>query len=59
MGRVVLEYPKKGLFSKPVKKPICVVSFHGGAGENGSFQGICEEHNGLIQEAGLASSWYG
>ena len=47
LGRVVLEHPKKGLFSNPVQQAIyaVVVAFHGGAGENGSFQGICEQFN--------------
>ena len=59
LGRVVLEHPKKGLFSKPVQQAIyaVVVAFHGGAGENGSFQGICEQFNlPYIGSGVLASS---
>ena len=61
LGRVVLEYAKKGLFSKPIQKPIyaIVVSFHGGAGENGSFQGICEQYNLPYTGSGVLASSLG
>ena len=61
LGRVVLEYAKKGLFSKPIQKPIyaIVVSFHGGAGENGSFQGICEQYNLPYTGSGVFASSLG
>lgn len=61
LGRVVLEYAKKGLFSKPIQKPVyaIVVSFHGGAGENGSFQGICEQYNLPYTGSGVLASSLG
>ena len=61
LGRVVFEYTKKGLFSKPIQKPIYVVviSFHGGAGENGSFQGICEQYNLPYTGSGVLASSLG
>ena len=61
LGRVVLEYAKKGLFSKPIQKPVyaIVVSFHGGAGENGSFQGICEQYNLPYTGGGVLASSLG
>lgn len=61
LGRVVLEYAKKGLFSKPIQKPVyaIVVSFHGGVGENGSFQGICEQYNLPYTGSGVLASSLG
>ncbi|MBK97498.1 MAG: D-alanine--D-alanine ligase [Balneola sp.] len=61
LGRVVFEYTKKGLFSKPIQKPIyaVVISFHGGAGENGSFQGICEQYNLPYTGSGVLASSLG
>ena len=61
LGRVVLQYAKKGLFPKPIQKPIyaIVVSFHGGAGENGSFQGICEQYNLPYTGSGVLASSLG
>ncbi len=61
LGRVVFEYTKKGLFSKPIQNPIyaVVISFHGGAGENGSFQGICEQYNLPYTGSGVLASSLG
>ena len=61
LRRLELEYAKKGLFSKPIQKPVyaIVVSFHGGAGENGSFQGICEQYNLPYTGSGVLASSLG
>ncbi len=45
VGRPVLRDLDGGLFRKPASRPldIMLLAFHGGAGENGSFQGLCEQ----------------
>jgi D-alanine-D-alanine ligase len=61
LGRSVLEVPKKGLFGKVTQHPIyaVVVAFHGGSGENGAFQGVCEQYNVPYTGSGVLASSLG
>jgi len=61
LGRSVLEVPKKGLFGKLTQHPIhtVIVAFHGGSGENGAFQGVCEQYNIPYTGSGVLASSLG
>ncbi len=62
MGRTVLtETRKGGLFSKPKSWPVDVVlvAFHGAEGENGAFQGLCEQYNLPYTGSGVMASSVG
>jgi D-alanine-D-alanine ligase len=50
-----------GLFSKPNKTQVHAVfcAFHGGEGENGSFQGLCEQFNLPYTGSGVMASSVG
>lgn len=60
-GRTVLLSGRSGMFSKPDPVPVRVVipAFHGSEGENGSFQGICEQLNIPYAGCGVAASALG
>jgi len=61
-GRVVLmETSSKGLFSKSRSYTFDVVipAFHGSDGENGSFQGLCEQFNVPYAGSGVTGSAIG
>lgn len=61
-GRVVLkENSAKGFFSKPAQHFVYAVicAFHGGEGENGSFQGLCESFNIPYSGSGVTGSALG
>jgi len=61
LGQTVLEKKKSGLFSKPNQHIVYAVlaSFHGSAGENGSFQGVCEMFNVPYTGSGVMGSAVG
>ena len=44
-GRTVLREETRGLFQRPASYPIdaVLIAFHGSSGENGAFQGVCEQ----------------
>jgi D-alanine-D-alanine ligase len=61
-GRTVLRQSfGGGFFSKPASIPVDVVipAFHGGDGENGAFQGVCEVFNLPYTSAGVTASAVG
>lgn len=61
-GRTVLRQSIGGrFFSKPVTIPVDAVipAFHGGDGENGAFQGVCEVFNLPYTSAGVTASAVG
>jgi D-alanine-D-alanine ligase len=61
-GRAILvETASKGLFSKPRNYTFDVVipAFHGSDGENGSFQGLCEQFNVPYTGSGVMGSSVG
>lgn len=57
----LVETGKAGLFKKPAQYNVDVVliAFHGGEGENGGFQGLCESHNLPYTGSGLLASSVG
>jgi D-alanine-D-alanine ligase len=57
-GQAVLKEMKTGLLKKKVTYPVDVmfISFHGGDGENGSFQGLCEVFNIPYTGSGVLAS---
>lgn len=62
LGRTVLSETRKGgLFSKPKVWPVDVVlvAFHGSEGENGAFQGLCEQYNLPYTGSGVMASSVG
>lgn len=61
LGQTILEEKKSGLFSKPNQHIIYAVltAFHGSAGENGSFQGVCEQFNIPYTGSGVMGSAVG
>lgn len=50
-----------GLFKKPISIPVYAVvcAFHGSEGENGAFQGICEQYNIPYTGSGVLASSVG
>jgi D-alanine-D-alanine ligase len=60
-GKTVLLSGKSGLFSKPETIAIkaVIVAFHGSEGENGSFQGLCEQYNIPYTGCGVTASALG
>lgn len=61
-GRAVLRPTVEGgLFSKPKSIPIDIVipAFHGGDGENGAFQGVCDVFNLPHTSSGVTASAVG
>lgn len=50
-----------GLFKKPISVPVYAVvcAFHGSEGENGAFQGICEQYNIPYTGSGVLASSVG
>ncbi|MCA1801504.1 MAG: D-alanine--D-alanine ligase [Rhodothermaceae bacterium] len=60
-GKTVLLSGKSGLFSKPETIAIkaVIVAFHGSEGENGSFQGLCEQYNLPYTGCGVTASALG
>jgi D-alanine-D-alanine ligase len=60
-GRAVLVAGRSGLFSKPGSIPVKAVlaAFHGSEGENGSFQGLCEQFNIPYTGCGVTASAIG
>lgn len=61
LGQAVLQENKTGLFTKTQQHVIYAVltAFHGSAGENGSFQGICETYNIPYTGSGVLGSSIG
>jgi D-alanine-D-alanine ligase len=61
LGQTVLREDKSGLFSKPSDTVIdnVLTAFHGSAGENGSFQGLCETFNIPYTGSGVLGSALG
>jgi D-alanine-D-alanine ligase len=61
MGQTVLQTNKKGLFAKNESVPVYAVlaAFHGSAGENGAFQGVCETYNVPYTGSGVMGSAVG
>jgi len=61
MGQCVLRENVSGFFSKPSETVIHAVlaAFHGSAGENGSFQGLCETFNIPYTGSGVMGSAVG
>jgi D-alanine-D-alanine ligase len=61
LGQAVLEKKKSGIFSKNEHTVIYAVltAFHGSAGENGSFQGVCETYNVPYTGSGVMGSSVG
>lgn len=57
-GQAVLKEMKAGLLKKNLAYPVDVmlISFHGGDGENGSFQGLCEVFNIPYTGSGVLAS---
>lgn len=55
------EQGKTGLFKKPISVPVyaIVCAFHGSEGENGAFQGICEQYNIPYTGSGVLASSVG
>lgn len=60
-GRSVLKTLPRNIFSRSEEIPIYAVlpAFHGSAGENGSFQGICEVYNMPYTGSGVMGSAIG
>jgi D-alanine-D-alanine ligase len=60
-GKTVLLSGKSGLFSKPetISIKTVVVAFHGSEGENGGFQGLCEQYNIPYTGCGVTASALG
>ena len=60
-GKTVLLSGKSGLFSKPetIAVKTVIVAFHGSEGENGSFQGLCEQYNIPYTGCGVTASALG
>lgn len=60
-GAPVLHIPGSGLFSKDEQIPIyaLITAFHGSSGENGAFQGICEQYNIPFTGSGVMASSVG
>jgi D-alanine-D-alanine ligase len=60
-GKTVLLSGKSGLFSKSESIAIkaVIVAFHGSEGENGSFQGLCEQYNIPYTGCGVTASALG
>lgn len=61
-GRVNLRQTKNpGLFSKPFSfvPDVVLVAFHGAEGENGAFQGLCEQYNVPYTGSGVLPSSLG
>ncbi len=58
---VLLETKPTGFFSKPKEHAIdaVLVAFHGSDGENGHFQGLCEQYNIPYTGSGAAASAVG
>lgn len=58
---ILLQTGATGLFSKPKEWPIyvMVLAFHGGDGENGAFQGLCEVFNIPYTGSGVLGSAVG
>lgn len=58
---VLKENIKGGLFSKPNEYPVYAVfmAFHGSDGENGAFQGVCEQFNVPYTGSGVLASSVG
>lgn len=61
LGQPVLQNIKTGFFGKNETIPVYAVltAFHGSAGENGSFQGICETFNVPYTGSGVMASSVG
>lgn len=61
LGQCVLRLEHSGFFSKPADTVIHAVltAFHGSAGENGSFQGLCETFNLPYTGSGVMGSAVG
>lgn len=55
------EQGKSGLFKKPIAVPVYAVvcAFHGSEGENGAFQGVCEQFNIPYTGSGVLASSVG
>lgn len=60
-GAPALFIPGAGLFSKDQQIPIyaLIAAFHGSSGENGAFQGICEQYNIPFTGSGVMASSIG
>ncbi|MFU8860971.1 MAG: D-alanine--D-alanine ligase family protein [Cyclonatronaceae bacterium] len=60
-GKTILLSGTGGLFKKPESIPVKAVltAFHGSEGENGSFQGLCEQYNIPYTGCGVTSSALG
>jgi D-alanine-D-alanine ligase len=60
-GKAVLKESQTGFFKKRSVYPIDIIltAFHGGDGENGSFQGICEMYNIPYTGSGVLASSIG
>lgn len=60
-GRTVLREESSGLFHRPKSHPIdtVLIAFHGSSGENGAFQGVCEQFNLPYTGSDVASSAIG
>jgi D-alanine-D-alanine ligase len=61
LGQAVLSEEKDGFFAKNQEHVIhaVVIAFHGAAGENGSFQGVCETYNIPYTGSGVMGSAVG
>lgn len=61
LGQTVLRHLKSGFFGKEDSHPVYAVltAFHGSAGENGSFQGVCEMFNIPYTGSGVMGSSVG
>jgi D-alanine-D-alanine ligase len=61
LGQTVLSEVKNGFFAKTEEHVIHAVltAFHGAAGENGSFQGVCETYNIPYTGSGVMGSAVG
>jgi D-alanine-D-alanine ligase len=60
-GKAILRETQSGFFSTRRSHPIDIIltAFHGGDGENGSFQGICEMYNIPYTGSGVLASSVG
>lgn len=60
-GRVVLRESRSSWFSKPKEwvPDIALLAFHGAEGENGAFQGLCEQYNLAYTGSGVLASSIG
>jgi D-alanine-D-alanine ligase len=60
-GRAILKENKAGFFKKKPAHQIDIIltAFHGGDGENGSFQGVCEMYNIPYTGSGVVASSIG